>query len=108
MISNFIFAESYFTKALTYFRETCFSFQLVYVVMDGWMMLISFYFLGASILSSTYLTAFLTDATTPNTDRTSWGMIILASVLWPIVFPISCVDLLYRTFGHKVVSSELQ
>jgi hypothetical protein len=38
--------------------------------------------------------AFLSDQETPKTDPTSWVVLAIASILWPVSFPLSCVELL--------------
>ncbi len=45
------------------------------------------YITGALLVFGLSLQSFLKDTTTPKTDRTSWLVILVATVLWPIVLP---------------------
>jgi hypothetical protein len=45
------------------------------------------YLTGASLVLATLLNAFLKDETTPKTDVTSWLVVIIATIAWPVVLP---------------------
>jgi uncharacterized membrane protein len=45
------------------------------------------YFTGASLVFGILLNAFIKDSSTPKTDVTSWLVLIIATLLWPIVLP---------------------
>lgn len=45
------------------------------------------YITGALLVFGFSLQAFLRDTSTPKTDRLSWMVIIIASLLWPIALP---------------------
>lgn len=45
------------------------------------------YLTGALLVFGLSLQAFLKDSSTPKTDRASWLVILVATVLWPIVLP---------------------
>jgi hypothetical protein len=45
------------------------------------------YITGAVLVFGYSLQAFLRDTSTPKTDRLSWLVLIVASVLWPIALP---------------------
>jgi hypothetical protein len=39
-----------------------------------------------------YLILFFRDCSTPNTDRSSWIVLSLASLFWPVVLPLSYLE----------------
>jgi hypothetical protein len=45
------------------------------------------YFTGALVVSSIILNAFLKDDSTPKTHISSWIVIALATLAWPVVLP---------------------
>lgn len=55
--------------------------------------LLTSYFLMALVAFGFGLTVFLNDSTTPISDRTSWIVLVVASVCWPIIVPISIIKL---------------
>ncbi|MEB3282913.1 MAG: hypothetical protein VKK42_28730 [Lyngbya sp.] len=61
------------------------------------------YILIGVIFFSHCLRKFLKDKTTSNTDKSSWIVLGLATVLWPIVLPISQLE---RRGNRKVYSDE--
>ena len=64
------------------------------------------YMLGAMLMLGIYLTLFLSDRTTPLSDRGSWFVLLLATLLWPVVLPLSFkLELLPRL---RRASSELE
>lgn len=52
------------------------------------------YMFGAVGASVFWLTAFMLDSHTPNTDMYSWLLLFVAVVFWPITVPLSCLELL--------------
>lgn len=64
--------------------------------------LLIYYFLIALGAFGVWFTVFLNDATTPLNDRTSWIVLVLASVCWPITIPTSMIKL--TTVSHKAGS----
>lgn len=63
------------------------------------------YLLGAFGAGSFWLNCFLRDETTPKTDLTSWIILTIATVAWPICLPLSCLELLSKEKSD--LSSEL-
>jgi predicted MFS family arabinose efflux permease len=53
--------------------------------------LVHAYWFGALLVFTIYLTAFLSDQSTPKTDITSWLVVILGAAFWFIVFPVSVI-----------------
>lgn len=51
--------------------------------------LIHLYWIGAAIAACTYLSLWLNDRETPFSDTTSWIVLGIATLLWPLVLPIS-------------------
>ncbi len=51
------------------------------------------YSLVSILIFLIYLIKFFQDSTTAKTDRASWIVLILASLLWPITLPISILEL---------------
>jgi hypothetical protein len=39
-----------------------------------------------------YLILFMQDCSTPKTDRSSWIVLGVASLFWPVVLPLSCLE----------------
>ncbi|NEQ99200.1 MAG: hypothetical protein F6K30_21195 [Cyanothece sp. SIO2G6] len=56
-------------------------------------MLFSFYCLGAMVSSYVWLSAFLRDETTPNSDVFSWIIVAIATVSWPLSVPLALKEL---------------
>lgn len=54
--------------------------------------LLSGYSLTSSVIFLKYLQKFLQDSTTANSDRGSWIVLIIASLIWPISLPISALE----------------
>jgi|GEM_PF-5360788 hypothetical protein len=50
------------------------------------------YSLTSSIIFLKYLQRFIRDSTTANSDQSSWLVLILASLLWPISLPLSALE----------------
>ncbi|MGK7888407.1 MAG: hypothetical protein AB4042_03675 [Leptolyngbyaceae cyanobacterium] len=65
-------------------------------------MLFSFYCLGAMVSSCVWLSAFLRDETTPNSDVFSWAIVAIATISWPLSVPLAIKEL------HGKKSSEVQ
>jgi hypothetical protein len=55
-------------------------------------LLLSGYSLTSSVIFLKYLQRFLQDSTTANSDRGSWIVLILASLIWPISLPMSALE----------------
>jgi len=53
----------------------------------------AYYILGALASFSVCFKAFVNDSTTPLTDQTSWGVLAVTTVFWPITIPISWLEL---------------
>lgn len=77
--------------------------------------LFSGYSLAFSIVFLKYLQRFIQDQTTDNSDKASWIVLILASLLWPISLPMSGleqkvkktqsqIDLIYFDYGYQTYS----
>lgn len=49
--------------------------------------LLLLYFVPVCAMLLFLLTAFLRDETTPNNDRTSWMVVAIGALLWPITLP---------------------
>ncbi len=58
-------------------------------------------FLGYGIISLIlfcfWLSLFLRDATTPKTDKTSWLVLLIAPLFWPLVLPIAIWELIHKS-----------
>jgi hypothetical protein len=67
--------------------------------------LIAYYTVGALASFSVCFKAFVEDSTTPLTDQTSWGVLALTSVFWPITIPISWLELVTKSEMSIVHSS---
>ncbi|AMW30391.1 MULTISPECIES: hypothetical protein [Oscillatoriales] len=64
-------------------------------------------YFAIAILTFAYLfTKFWRDRTTSKTQLSSWQVLILASLLWPIVLPISYLE--RNVNKPKIVMSELK
>ncbi len=50
------------------------------------------YSLASSLIFLKYLQRFIQDSTTVNSDKASWIVLILASLLWPISLPLSALE----------------
>jgi len=57
----------------------------------------AYYTVGALASFSVCFKAFVKDSTTPLTDQTSWGVLVLTSVFWPIIIPISWLELVTKS-----------
>ncbi len=66
------------------------------------------YSLTFSFIFVRYLQKFLQDPTTSNSDRASWIVLILASLLWPISLPISALERNIQNRKPSFQSSESQ
>ena len=49
------------------------------------------------ILFCFWLSLFLRDSTTPKTDKTSWLVLLIAPLFWPIVLPIAIWELMRKS-----------
>lgn len=56
-------------------------------------MLMIIYTLGALTTSTLLLATFLMDGTTPMTHAGSWLVVLIASLVWPLVLPLSGIEL---------------
>lgn len=61
-----------------------------------------YYFLIALAAFGMWFIVFLNDSTTPLNDRTSWVVLVLASLCWPITIPASIAKL--TTTGNATQS----
>ena len=64
------------------------------------------YFLIALAAFGMWFIVFLNDSTTPLTDRTSWVVLVLASLCWPITIPTSIAKL--TSTGNKAQSVSIE
>ncbi len=55
-------------------------------------LILSGYSLTSSFIVLNYLQKFIQDQTTPNNDRVSWIILIVASLFWPISLPLSYLE----------------
>lgn len=67
--------------------------------------LIAYYTVGVLASFSVCFKAFVEDSTTPLTDQSSWGVLALTSVFWPITIPISWLELVTKSQMSIVSSS---
>ncbi|MCY7286289.1 MAG: hypothetical protein LH679_23285 [Cyanobacteria bacterium CAN_BIN43] len=45
------------------------------------------YFTGATLVFGILLNAFLKDSSTPKSDVTSWLVVLIGTLVWPLVLP---------------------
>ena len=55
------------------------------------------YGLIALLLFGFWLSLFLLDSTTPKTDKTSWLVLFIAPLFWPIVLPLAIRELIQKS-----------
>ncbi|MGF1492032.1 MAG: hypothetical protein ACFBSC_06155 [Microcoleaceae cyanobacterium] len=72
------------------------------------MKLVLVYLLGAAIAFSAWFRLFRNDPTTPMTDRTSWGILIAVSMIWPISVPLSLIELMWKRLSGREVQDSSQ
>lgn len=65
------------------------------------MMLITLYWAGATAVGVFWLIAFLRDRSTPKTHLMSWVVLSIATALWPLTLPLSCLELLRKAQQQK-------
>lgn len=58
--------------------------------------LLAYYLVGSLASFCISLKAFIEDQTTPLEDQTSWSVLILVTLLWPITMPISILELVNK------------
>ena len=63
--------------------------------------LITFYFIIALFVLSILLLAFWFDRSVSKTDKTSWAVIILGTVFWFVVLPLSFVEVIHKLLKTK-------
>ena len=51
----------------------------------------------ALILFCFWLSLFFMDKTTPKTDKTSWLVLLIAPLFWPLVLPIAIWELMRKS-----------
>lgn len=56
-------------------------------------MLMIIYLLGALTTGTLLLVAFLIDETTPIASLSSWIVLSIAALIWPLALPMSCIEL---------------
>ena len=66
------------------------------------------YSLIFSLVFLKYLQRFIQDPTTANSDRDSWTVLILASILWPISLPLSALERNVQKTKYSFHYSEAQ
>lgn len=52
-------------------------------------MMLNIYLIGALASSGIWLSAFFKDQTTSKFDTTSWTIVVIATILWPVSVPLS-------------------
>ena len=62
-------------------------------------MVLSTYIMGTVITLGICLRAFLRDRSTPKTDKMSWIVLLEATLFWPIVLPLACVERTMKVFS---------
>jgi hypothetical protein len=72
------------------------------------MMLITLYSAGATATGVFWLIAFLRDRSTPKTHLMSWVVLGIATALWPITFPLSCLELFHKAQKRKQQQADEQ
>jgi N-acetylglucosaminyldiphosphoundecaprenol N-acetyl-beta-D-mannosaminyltransferase len=65
----------------------------------------AYYTLGALASFSVCFKAFVNDSTTPLSDQTSWGVLAVTTVFWPITIPISWLELTTKSQTAIIPSS---
>lgn len=68
-------------------------------------LLLNIYLLNALIVALILLWAFLSDRSTSKSHRLSWIVICLASALWFIAIPLSCIEILCKALQQRRVLS---
>ncbi|MGE5657748.1 MAG: hypothetical protein ACM37W_14170 [Actinomycetota bacterium] len=69
-------------------------------------MVIIAYLIISLIVFSVWFTKFLSDTTTPKDDRISWIALIVGPLLWPIVLPLSILELMNKKRHPQPTASE--
>lgn len=59
-------------------------------------MITTIYFSGFVVIGSFWLFAFLCDPSTSNHHVSSWIALLIATLIWPIAFPLSYLELSKR------------
>lgn len=54
---------------------------------------IGYYFVISLVVFFGWFKIFLADATTPKTDVTSWVVLLLGTIFWPVVLPLSYAEI---------------
>jgi hypothetical protein len=67
----------------------------------------AYYTLGALASFSVCFKAFIEDSTTPLSDQTSWGVLAVTTVFWPITIPISWLELTSKSQTVVTPSSSI-
>jgi hypothetical protein len=62
------------------------------------------YFIGATLVFSILLRAFLKDSSTPKSDVTSWLVVLIGTLVWPLVLP----SMILKQLPKRVVALNLK
>jgi hypothetical protein len=62
------------------------------------------YFTGATLVFSILLRAFLKDSSTSKSDVTSWLVVLVATLVWPLVLP----SMILKQLPKRVVALNLK
>lgn len=59
----------------------------------------TYYLTGCSVTFCVYLVVFLQDSTTQKSNLSSWIYLLIASIAWPLVLPLSCWELIRKALS---------
>ncbi|VEP13059.1 conserved hypothetical protein [Hyella patelloides LEGE 07179] len=65
------------------------------------------YLTVSAIVFCYWLGLFIADRSTPNTHIASWLILFVAPLFWPIVLPISIVELMTKSSGQETQDSSV-
>jgi hypothetical protein len=60
------------------------------------------YLTGATLVFGVLLTAFLKDRSTPKSDVTSWLVVLIGTLVWPLVLPSMILKQLPKRVAFKL------
>jgi hypothetical protein len=60
------------------------------------------YFTGATLVFGILLNAFLKDSSTPKSDVTSWLVVLIGTLVWPLVLPSMILKQLPKRVALKL------
>ncbi|GAB4373735.1 MAG: hypothetical protein Kow00121_17340 [Elainellaceae cyanobacterium] len=64
-------------------------------------LLVSVYLLNALVVALVLVSALLADRTTSKSDKTSWIVVALASILWFVAIPLSFAEVVRKVWVRR-------